>query len=120
MNVIGSRPDGWWKDREGAIRKLAASLREFAAATGDEVSVVFDGRPPRDPPEEPGVRIEFAPGGPGSADDRIARTVHADDDAASLLVVTSDRELEERVRAGGADVVGSRSFRSRLDEVDQG
>jgi drug/metabolite transporter (DMT)-like permease/predicted RNA-binding protein with PIN domain len=120
MNVIGSRPDGWWRDREGAIRRLAAQLGEFAAASGDDVSVVFDGRPPRDPPEEPGVRIEFAPGGPGSADDRIARTVHADPDPGSLLVVTSDRQLTERVRAGGADVVGARSFRERLDELDGG
>jgi drug/metabolite transporter (DMT)-like permease/predicted RNA-binding protein with PIN domain len=120
MNVIGSRPDGWWRDREGAIRRLAALLGEFAAATGDEVSVVFDGRPPRDPPDEPGVRIEFAPGGPGSADDRIARTVHADADPGSLLVVTSDRQLTGRVRAAGADVVGSRSFRERLDQLDGG
>jgi len=120
MNVIGSRPDGWWRDREGAIRRLAARLGEFAAATGDEVSVVFDGRAPREPPQEPGVRIEFAPGGPNSADDRIARTVHADSDPESLLVVTSDRKLTGRVRAGGAEVVGARSFRERLDELDGG
>jgi drug/metabolite transporter (DMT)-like permease/predicted RNA-binding protein with PIN domain len=118
MNVIGARPDGWWRDREGAIRRLAVQLGEFADATGDEVSVVFDGRPPRDPPAESGVRIEFAPGGPGSADDRIARTVHGDDDPASLLVVTSDRELSGRVRAAGAEVVGAGSFRDRLDELD--
>jgi hypothetical protein len=26
-NVVGSRPDGWWKDRAGATRRLLASLR---------------------------------------------------------------------------------------------
>ncbi|HEX3424577.1 MAG TPA: hypothetical protein VHT30_00495, partial [Acidimicrobiales bacterium] len=43
MNVIGSRPDGWWRDRPGAMRKLAASLKARAAATGDEVAVAFEG-----------------------------------------------------------------------------
>src|SRR5437660_1240678 len=45
MNVIGSRPDGWWRDRPGAMRALARRLEELAARTGDEVTVVFDGRP---------------------------------------------------------------------------
>jgi predicted RNA-binding protein with PIN domain len=118
MNVIGSRPDGWWRDRPAAIRALAAQLADLAAG-GDEVSVVFDGRPPAPPPQAPGVSVEFAPGGRNSADDRIAETVVSDEDPSSLLVVTSDRELSERVRAVGAEVVGARSFRRRLDELGE-
>ena len=34
-NVIGSRPDGWWRDREGAARRLIAELERFAEATGE-------------------------------------------------------------------------------------
>ena len=46
-NVVGSKPDGWWRDRAGATRRLVAALQSLAARTGDEVTVVFDGRPRR-------------------------------------------------------------------------
>jgi drug/metabolite transporter (DMT)-like permease/predicted RNA-binding protein with PIN domain len=117
MNVIGSRPDGWWRDRHGAMRRLTLQLGELASRTGEQVSVVFDGRAPRDPPRAPAVTVSFAPGGRGSADDRIAETVAADADPPSLRVVTSDRELADRVRAAGAEVISSRSFRDRLDRL---
>ena len=44
-NVMGSRPDGWWRDRRGAARALAAELAEFAAREDVPVTVVFDGAP---------------------------------------------------------------------------
>jgi predicted RNA-binding protein with PIN domain len=119
MNVIGSRPDGWWKDRRGAMRRLADQLGDLAA-TGDDVSVVFDGREFGDPPAAPGLDVEFAPGGRNAADHRIAERVEADPDPGSLTVVTSDRELAERVRAAGAKVEGSAGFRRRLDDVGEG
>lgn len=31
-NVIGSRPDGWWRDRAGAARRLVTSVTELSAA----------------------------------------------------------------------------------------
>lgn len=34
-NVMGSRPDGWWKDRAGAARRLVAQLGDWAAAGRD-------------------------------------------------------------------------------------
>jgi predicted RNA-binding protein with PIN domain len=114
MNVVGSRPDGWWRDRAGAMRRLLGELETFAGETGDEVAVVFDGRPFE---LEAGGRVEvdFAPGGPNAADHAIAERVEKDPDAASITVVTSDHELVERVRAAGADVVKSGAFRRRLD-----
>jgi predicted RNA-binding protein with PIN domain len=45
-NVLGSRPDGWWKDREGATRRLVERLGAWAAASSEDVLIVFDGRPP--------------------------------------------------------------------------
>ena len=42
MNVIGSRPDGWWRDREGAMRRLVDDVREWAT---DDVTVVLDSGP---------------------------------------------------------------------------
>jgi predicted RNA-binding protein with PIN domain len=116
MNVIGSRPDGWWRDRAGAMARLAGELDGFAeeVAPGDAVTVVFDGRP-RDLGEHPHLaEVAFAPGGRDAADDEIARRVGADADPSGLTVVTSDATLAQRVRAAGAAVEGSKHFRARL------
>jgi predicted RNA-binding protein with PIN domain len=114
MNVIGSRPDGWWRDRPGAMRRLVGELERFAEATGDEVTVVFDGRP--FPLDSGGtVEVAFAPGGRNAADHAIADRVAADPRPGTITVVTSDGELERAVRESGAQVLGSGAFRRRLD-----
>lgn len=116
MNVIGSRPDGWWRDRDGAVRALVAVLDAFAAGEDPQVAVVFDGRPVAVDARR--VDVRFAPrGGRNAADDEIARLVAADPDPASLRVVTSDVTLADRVRALGADVLGAGTFRRRLEEA---
>jgi predicted RNA-binding protein with PIN domain len=115
MNVIGSRPDRWWRHREGAMRDLAKTLAAFAAENGEEVTVVFDGRAPKQAFEAPGVEVAFAPGGRNAADDRIVAIVADDADPATLRVVTSDKELANRVRARGAAVEPAGAFRTRLD-----
>ena len=114
MNVVGSRPDGWWRDRRGAMKRLIDELEAFAERTGDEVAVVFDGRPFE---FEGGgsVDVGFAPGGRNAADHAIAARVEADPDPATITVVSSDHELVDRVRAAGADVVSSGAFRKQVD-----
>ncbi len=112
-NVIGSRPDGWWRDRPGATRRLVTLLQEHVARSGDRVAVVLDGRPLDDLAEgvHKGVLVAYARrGGRNAADDRIVEEVERDRDAESLTVVTSDRELAERARALGAEVVGATSW----------
>jgi hypothetical protein len=100
MNVIGTRPDGWWRDRRGAQRRLVAAL----AALGEPLTVVFDGREHEtDPP--PGIEVAFAP----HADDAIAAL-----SAPGVTVVTSDRGLADRVRAAGGEVTAAKEFRDRL------
>ncbi|MDE3087560.1 MAG: NYN domain-containing protein [Acidobacteriota bacterium] len=116
MNVIGSRPDGWWRDRAGTRRALVTAVA--AAVAEDEVTVVFDGSAA--PGEEEaasaqGVHVEFAPGGPNAADDRIVAVLRAEADTASVTVVTSDAALAERARALGATVRSVGSFRRMLD-----
>lgn len=116
-NVIGSRPDGWWRDRHGAARRLIASLQQLARRTGDRISVVLDGRPMRDVPEgvHGGVLVAYAQrSGRDAADDRIVAEVARDADPASLVVVTSDRALAERVRELGATVEGAGALLAQL------
>ncbi|MDX6671735.1 MAG: hypothetical protein QOI91_2098 [Solirubrobacteraceae bacterium] len=104
MNVIGSRPDGWWRDRQGAMRRLVERLGDFAASTGDEVAVIFDGKPFDLSSDR--VDVAFASRrGPNAADDDIAARAEPD-----LTVVTSDRDLVRRVRERGAEVVGAGEF----------
>jgi predicted RNA-binding protein with PIN domain len=114
MNVIGSRPTGWWRDRPRAMRELVGELEAFAARGGDDVTVVFDGKPFE--LDGNGVRVLFASRrGPDAADDDIAALVDADDAPAALSVVTSDADLARRVRGAGAAVLGAGEFRRRLD-----
>jgi predicted RNA-binding protein with PIN domain len=119
MNVIGARPDGWWRDRRAAMRRLTEALERFASETGEPVTVVFDGRPHDIPADRVDVRFA-ARRGPDAADDDIAALAAADADPASLRIVTSDAALAERGRAAGSDVVGAGAFRRRLDEVAGG
>jgi predicted RNA-binding protein with PIN domain len=119
MNVIGARPDGWWRDRDGAMRRLVHELGAFAWDTGDPVTVVLDGRPFE--LDGDGVEVAFATRrGPNAADDDIVALVAADASPQELSVITSDAGLEERVRKHGADVVGAGTFRRRLDELGGG
>ena len=121
MNVIGSRPDGWWRDRDGAVRRLAGELAGYARATGEPVAVVFDGRAmDLDPGVAEGLDASWAGPGRDAADGRIAELVEADAEPATIRVVTSDRALADRVRAAGAEIVSAGAFRRRLDAPEPG
>ena len=112
MNVIGSRPDGWWRDRPGAMRALAERLAAWAG--GREVTVIFDGAP--FDLSADGVDVRFASRrGRNAADDDIARVVEEDERPDELRVVTSDHELARRVRDAGAEVVGAGEFRRMFE-----
>lgn len=117
-NVVGSRPDGWWKDRAGATERLARSL----------AAVARDGVPGADLGLEGAtwqVPIELVVEGAARAaevDQAITVTAAAQDgdttivervhtrigDGETVVVVTSDRELAHRVEALGAVVRGAR------------
>ncbi|CDR05874.1 predicted protein [Streptomyces iranensis] len=120
-NVVGSVPDGWWRDRRGAAERLRDRLAVLAGAG-------LPGRPgvpgwATDPPVdivmvvegaargvEPvaGVRVESAP---GSGDDHIVAVVAAREEGHPCLVVTADQGLRARVTALGAETTGPRSVR---------
>jgi predicted RNA-binding protein with PIN domain len=114
MNVIGSRPDGWWWDRNRAMGTLVTRLEQWKP-TGDDVTVVFE-RPPSPPIDSTAITVAFAPrAAPNSADDEIVRLVQAADDSADIRVATSDRTLAERVRAAGASVYPAETLRNLID-----
>nr|WP_294691967.1 NUDIX hydrolase [uncultured Friedmanniella sp.] len=116
-NVVGSRPDGWWRDRAGAAERLRDRLAR-AAVDGLEG---FDGSPvaglrsyprfvlvvegaARDVGLTAGVEVVSAL---GSGDDAVVAVVTDRGGAGRPVVaVTADRELRGRVEALGARVVG--------------
>jgi len=118
MNVIGSRPTGWWRDRRGAMARFVEELSEYAADTGTEVTVVLDSDP--FDVEAPGVDVRFAGRARDAADDAIVALVERDADPESLLIATSDARLADRVRNLGAATLGAGSLRRRLDETATG
>ena len=117
-NVVGARPDGWWRDRAGAtvrlLERLAGAAPSLVAPDGSPVAgvlAVVEGRA-RDVTAPEGVRVRRAE---GSGDDVVAA------DAAELaargtplVVVTADRGLRARLPPAAA-VVGPGWLLERLD-----
>jgi 8-oxo-dGTP diphosphatase len=131
-NVMGSRPDGWWRDRAGAAVRLHADLVRLAAS---HLAV-----PPgeTDPPDfvmvlegaasaaasrlsSAAASTSEAPAGEtsttgapagevrvvqarGSGDDTIVAVVRGL--SGRRIVVTADRELRQRSVAAGATILG--------------
>ena len=117
MNVIGTRPDGWWKDRRRAMVGLVDQLERWAAAQGDDVTVVFE-RPPSPPISSSVIEMAHAPkAAANSADDEIVRLVHADARPHEIRVVTSDTTLAERIRDAGASAYPAQHFRNLIDPL---
>lgn len=128
-NIVGSRPDGWWRDRVGAARRLHADLARLLAGgipPGDlpadvagcgldllfpQTVLVVEGAARAAADDVPAAGAPFAPvalqvvAAAGSGDDEIVRQARPGG-AGHVLVVTADRALRERVRAVGAAVAG--------------
>lgn len=116
MNVIGTRPDAWWKDRDAAMLRLVGMLERWAAENDEDVTVVFE-RVPSPRIRSSVIEVTHAPRPRAdAADDEIIRRLRADPVPAAVRVVTSDRWLSDRAYATGASVVAADGFRSRLEE----
>lgn len=120
-NVVGSVPDGWWRDRRGAAERLRAALEDVASGRARrrlpppleggplDVVLVVEGAA-RGVPGGGGVEVVDAP---GSGDDAIVGLVRERGGDRLVVVATADRELIGRVRALGASVIGPRSVHPR-------
>jgi predicted RNA-binding protein with PIN domain len=97
-NVVGSRPDGWWKDRAGAARRLHEKLLT-ADLPYDEVVLVLEGAAKSGLPagRDGHVRTVHAR---RSGDDEIVAQADRPED--TVVVVTADRMLQSRTAAVGA------------------
>ena len=114
MNVLASRPDGWWRDRAAAMRRFAREIDSLAAGRGGDWLIVFDGRPRAIDGLER-ASVEWAPRrGRNAADDRI---VEIAGDRDGCIVYTSDRELRDRAAALGADVRSAGSLLALLGDA---
>jgi predicted RNA-binding protein with PIN domain len=115
MNVIGSRPDGWWRNRRLAMSTLIEHLDRWASTQGEDVTVVFE-HPLSPPVESAVITIAHAPrAAANSADDEIVAMVLAAEHPENIQVATSDRALSERVRAAGASVYPAQRLRTLID-----
>lgn len=125
-NVVGSVPDGWWKDRAGAASRLIARVSARAVAGMDAdtlglsatrwfppVTAVLEGQARSATVDEAGVSVRIAE---GSGDDEIVAVtrelvaLHS-----PVIVVTSDRGLAARVQELGAIAQGTRWLLEQLD-----
>jgi len=117
-NVVGARPDGWWRDRVGAterlLGRLAAARGSLTAPDGGRITgivAVVEGRA-RDVTAPDGVRVVRAE---GSGDDAVvASAAEMTAEGTPLLVVTADRGLRARLSAG-VPVTGPGRLLEQLD-----
>ena len=111
-NVVGSRPDGWWRDRAGAATRLHGRLVE--AELGADVVLVLEGAARGGPAEGANGRVTTVHAA-GSGDDAIVDVVRERlRTGENPVVVTADRGLRHRVVECGARVEGPSWLLQRL------
>ena len=112
-NVYGSKPDGWWNDRDGAAKRFTQRVAEWCRTHDDAVVIVFDAPASAAAIELAGGNLsilESVRRGRNAADDQIVELAQS----GSARVVTSDRGLINRLDQG-VEVMGVTQFRQLID-----
>lgn len=122
-NVVGSRPDGWWRDRFGATERLRDKLAVLAT-TGvlaevvelpgvswwPDVRLVVEGAA-RGVRSIPGIDVQSAPRDGDAMIEQVVTEAVAARPGDHVVAVTADRELRRRVSAAGGTVIGPGTLR---------
>lgn len=121
-NVVGSVPDGWWRDRAGAAARLLGRLaslpgQDVALPDGVTASVVrvvavLEGAA-KAADDVPGVDVVRAPADGDTTIVDVARSLTAV--GADALVVSADRALRDRLDA--MSCTGPRWLLARLPHI---
>ncbi|GAB3939015.1 hypothetical protein GCM10029976_054450 [Kribbella albertanoniae] len=121
-NVIGSRPDGWWRDRPGAARRLLLKLAALQQQLPEtSIIVILEGAARRaldgDPLDLGPLQVVLAP---ASGDDTITEVTAESltpTTPPAVTVVTADRGLRHRVEPLGATTTGPNWLWTQLDSL---
>jgi 8-oxo-dGTP diphosphatase len=131
-NVVGARPDGWWRDRAGAATRLRDRLAGLTeSGVGDAVAgvlgrddwlwwprivLVVEGQARHTEPVD-GVEVVSTPRDGDTTIVETVRTLREDRPGDHVFAVTADRELRGRVTSAGGDILGPGTLLGLLDEV---
>lgn len=100
-NVVGSRPDGWWRDRAGAARRLHGRLA-VADLPWDRIVLVLEGAAKAGVPRGVDGPLETVHA-PRDGDSAIVAAARAAvESGADVTVITADRGLRTQVEVVGA------------------
>ncbi len=106
-NVVGSRPDGWWRDRAGAARRLLAQVEQARERLPyDRVVLVLEGAAKAGSSESSDAAVEVVHAPHEGDDEIVAQAAAARDAGDDVTVVTADRGLRARIEQVGAVAVG--------------
>jgi predicted RNA-binding protein with PIN domain len=100
-NVVGTRPDGWWKDRAGAARRLHERLL-VADLSYDAVVLVLEGAARAGVPGGRDGHVTTVHARGSGDDEIVAQASAAAERGDAATVITADRMLQSRVSAAGA------------------
>jgi hypothetical protein len=117
MNVRGCVPDGWWRDKAGALRRLVDAISGHPWSDDEWVVVIADGTPVEGLPAGTRGRVELRYAGHSARDaaddDIVALANELSREAGPVVVVTSDAGLIDRLPST-VEVQGARAFRRRI------
>ncbi len=109
-NLIGAMPDLRLEDPDDELR-LVERLQRLAMRTGRRITVIFDRGAPGGTSSlsRGGVTVRFAPSGT-TADELLIRQIQTERNPRGLIVVSSDRRVQETARRRGAVVWSTAEF----------